>query len=150
MGRRTFCQVVVHAVFGTKRRQPWLTGDVEQQMYRHFNRTAHEVGCKVLVGDGTADHVHLLLSMPPSLSVSEVVGKIKGTSSRWASSTHPQLEEFSWQEGFGAFSVSTSQMDKVARSIRNQKQHHLHESYLQELIGLLEAHDIEYDPRLFD
>ena len=104
---------------------------------------------KALAIGGTADHVHLLLSLPTTLSVSKAMQLLKGNSSKWLRETFPelQLQGFAWQEGFGAFSYSRSQLETVIRYIQNQQKHHAKKSFREEYIELLVNFGVEYDPR---
>ena len=122
-----------------------LTADVEEKLYGYLNGIARKVGSKLLIGNGTEDHVHLLMDLPPALSVSEAMKKLKGNSSRWLSRIFPLLSDFAWQEGFGAFSVSASPVNKVFRYIERQKEHHNKKSFSEEFEGLLKSHGIEFD-----
>ena len=94
--------------------------------------------------DGMEDHIHLLLQLPPTLSLSKAVNAIKTNSSRWANQKDHNL---AWQEGYAAFSVSASLVPIVVRYIRNQKQHHKKMSFDQEFLALLKKHRVEFDPR---
>jgi REP element-mobilizing transposase RayT len=97
----------------------------------------------VAVG-GIEDHAHLLFHLPPVLTLSKAIGLIKANSSKWM---NEHERGFSWQEGYAAFSVSASNLDAVARYIRNQKQHHAKISFEDELLILLRKHEIEFDPK---
>jgi putative transposase len=102
---------------------------------------------KALAVGGVEDHVHLLLSLPSTLAVAKAMQLIKGGSSKWIHDEFPALHEFTWQEGYGAFSIGISQIDDTKRYIVNQAEHHRKVSYQEEFIAFLERHGIEYDPR---
>jgi len=102
---------------------------------------------KALAIGGTTDHLHALLSLPGMTSFAKAVQLIKGGSSKWIHDSFPEHNNFAWQEGYGAFSVSVSQMPKVIAYIENQKEHHRKRTFQEELIELLEKHGIEYDRR---
>ena len=102
---------------------------------------------KALVIGGAPDHVHLLLSLPSTLSVAEALQQIKGASSRWVHQTFPAERQFRWQEEYGAFSVSRSQMEKTISYIANQERHHRRKTFQEEFLALLKRHRIEYDER---
>ena len=97
----------------------------------------HEIG-------GVEDHIHLLLQFPATIAVADAIRTIKTNSSGWMSD---QIGKFAWQEGYGAFSVSKSNMPAVIRYIQNQERHHRKMTFEDEFIGLLERHGIEYDPK---
>ena len=102
---------------------------------------------KALAIGGTDDHLHALLSLPGMMSFAKAVQLIKGGSSKWVHDTFPRLEKFQWQEGYGAFSVSASQVPKTIAYINNQKAHHRKRSFKEEFLELLNKHGIEYDSR---
>jgi REP element-mobilizing transposase RayT len=100
---------------------------------------------KALAIGGTRDHVHALLSLPGMMSFAKAVQLIKGGSSKWINDTFCGQRKFAWQEGYGAFSVSASQVPKTIAYINNQKEHHRKKSFEEEFLELLERHGIEYD-----
>ena len=93
---------------------------------------------------GMDDHIHLLIQIPPSLSVSKTILAIKSNSSRWA---NDQGTKFAWQQGYAAFSVSSSNVPAVVKYIRNQESHHRKMSFDEEFVALLEKHGVEFDPK---
>lgn len=105
----------------------------------------------LIAAGGVADHVHLLISLSRTLSVSKAMQLIKGGSSKWIHDTLPEHRSFEWQEGYGAFSVSMSNKDKVIAYINNQAEHHTEQDFKSEFITFLKRHEIEYDERyVFD
>ncbi len=92
-------------------------------------------------------HVHILLSLPSTMPVSKALQLIKGGSSKWVHETFPEHRLFAWQENYGAFSVSVSQLDAVAQYIRNQQEHHRKATFREEFVALLDKHAIPYDER---
>lgn len=97
--------------------------------------------------NGPADHIHLAVSLDPSLSLAEFVRTVKAGSSKWTHQTFPQLEQFAWQDGYAAFTVSHSVMGKVVEYIKNQREHHIKLSFEEELAQFFEKHGITYDRR---
>jgi len=97
--------------------------------------------------NGWVDHVHLLVRIPAKTSVSDFVGRLKASTSKHINETSGLIKKFGWQEGFGVFSVSASQKDKVARYIQHQVEHHKIETFQDEYVQLLDKHRIEYDSR---
>ena len=108
---------------------------------------ARENKMRALAIGGVADHVHLLLSIPSTLSIAKAMQLIKGSSSKWVHETYPEFKEFEWQEGYGAFTVGISQVPDTKFYIVNQREHHRSKSFQEEFIAFLERHGIEYDPR---
>jgi REP element-mobilizing transposase RayT len=96
---------------------------------------------------GVTDHVHILLTLPPTLSIAKAMQLIKGGSSKWVHETFPELRLFRWQEKYGAFSVSASQLDKIREYIKNQEQHRRKMTFQEEFRALLKKHGLEYDER---
>ncbi len=101
----------------------------------------------LLVSNAVPDHVHLLVALPPTVAMSEAVRKLKGSSSKWIHETFPERRSFAWQRGFGAFSVSRSNVPAVARYIDAQKEHHRNVTFQTELVALLRRHAIDFDDR---
>jgi len=93
------------------------------------------------------DHVHLLLGMPPTVTVSQILKQLKGGSSVWGKDNLPGCRSFAWQDGYGAFTVSKSNMSEVEQYIRNQREHHRIHTFQEEYRALLNRHGIAYDER---
>jgi putative transposase len=143
----TYTNLLVHVIFSTKDRQPCITPQLQPRLYEYLGGLARgEFGVALQVG-GTSDHVHGLLSLRPDVSVSHAMNRWKSLSSGWIKRTFPDVSEFAWQEGYGAFTVSRSQSAKVDQYIRSQAEHHRRRSFQEEFIEFLEKHGIEYDPR---
>ncbi len=136
-----------HVVFSTKNRTPQITPVLEERLYPYLGGTLRELKGRLLDINGTEDHVHILISAPPTVSMSDIVGKVKGCSSKWVHETFPEHAKFEWQRGYAAFSVSQSQVPVVARYIERQKVHHAKTSFQDEFVRLLERHGIRVDQR---
>ena len=136
---------LMHCTFSTKDRYPFIDSDLESRLWSYLGGIARENRMKALAIGGTADHVHALLSLPGMMSFAKAVQLIKGGSSKWIHETFPQQEKFGWPEGYGAFSVSASQVPKAIAYINNQREHHRRKSFQEEFIELLKKHGIEYD-----
>jgi REP element-mobilizing transposase RayT len=102
---------------------------------------------KALAIGGTTDHMHALLSLPGMMSFAKAVQLIKGGSSKWVNDTFRREKKFEWQEGYGAFSVSASQVPKTIAYIAHQKEHHRKRTFQEKFLELLKKHGIEYDQR---
>jgi REP element-mobilizing transposase RayT len=131
----SYISALFHCVFSTKERHKLYVGGI-----------ARENKMKALAVGGVEDHVHLLLSIPSTLSVAKALQLIKGGSSKWVHDTFPKHREFEWQEGYGAFSIGIAQVDDTKSYIANQREHHRTRTYQEEYIAFLERHGIEYDP----
>ncbi len=147
----TFSQILLHAVFSTKRRQPWITPEVADRLYRYVGGIVRaERGVLLDIG-GVADHVHLFFRWRPDDSISDLMRTVKARSSLWVHQTFPKLGAFSWQEGFSVFSVSKSRQQAVKSYIAGQARRHKKSDFKSELLGLLRAHEVEFEERyVFD
>ncbi len=147
----TFSQLLLHVVFSTKHRAPWITAEIAERLYAYMGGIVRaEKGVLYSIG-GVEDHVHLYLRWRPDGSVSDLMRTVKARSSKWVHSTFPSHAEFVWQEGYSVFSVSKSQEEAVKKYIAGQAEHHKKEDFKSELLRLLRAHGIEFDDRyVFD
>jgi REP element-mobilizing transposase RayT len=143
----TYASVYLHVVFSTKDRQPVLAAESHVRLWRYLGGIARKEKMKAIEVGGTADHVHALLSLRPTMAPADAVQILKGNSSKWINGTLRLPGRFEWQEGYGAFSVSYSQIDKIVGYIRDQERHHRRKSFQEEYLGFLRKHKIEYDER---
>ena len=147
----TYSNIFFHIVFSTKGRINWITPDIEERIWAYIGGIArkHEV-IAVQVG-GTANHIHVLIMSKPRVSPSQLVQWLKGESSKWIHETFPELSKFAWQDGFGVFSVSKSNVSDVIEYINNQREHHSKQTFENEYLAMLKKHGIDYDERyVFD
>lgn len=147
----TYTQILLHVVFATQQREPFITPDLAERLYPYIGGIIRaERGVLYDIG-GVADHVHLYVRWRPDESVSNLMRTVKARSSLWVHQTFPKLAAFAWQEGYAAFSVSKSQEGAVKKYIAGQHDHHKREDFKTELLRFLRAHDIEIDERyVFD
>ncbi|MGM0587192.1 MAG: IS200/IS605 family transposase [Bacteroidota bacterium] len=143
----TFHKLCYHIVFSTKHRQPLLTEEIQKELYLYIGGIVKREDAWLLEIGGMPDHVHLLLQLKPIYSLSPIMQRIKGNSSRWVNQRFDLENRFSWQEGYRAFSVSESIISKVRNYIRNQEKHHQKQSTEMELKALLDRHRVDYDAR---
>ena len=141
---QTLTNLLMHVVFSTKNREPMISADLKPSLLAYIGGIIRELDGKLLAADGTSDHVHLLMRLPPKLSLADGLRVIKTKSSRWAREAHAR---FQWQAGYAAFSVSQSNVAAVARYVRDQEKHHRRISFQEELRAFLKKHKIEYDER---
>ena len=132
----TFSANYVHLVFSTDGRLPSIPSDRIDRLHDFIGGICRKLKVQLLASGGTRNHVHLLVAVPTKLTIAEVAGKIKANSSRWMS------RRFAWQQGYGVFSVSPSNLEVVENYIRNQQQHHARRSFDQEFVLLLEKSGI--------
>jgi REP-associated tyrosine transposase len=138
---------LMHCTFSTKGRYPVIDSELESRLWPYLGGIARESRMKALAIGGTTDHMHALLSLPGMMSFSKAVQLIKGGSSKWINDTFPKQKKFEWQEGYGAFSVSASQVPKTIAYINNQEEHRRKKTFQEEFLELLTKHGIEYDQR---
>lgn len=143
----TYTSLQYHVVFSTKKREYWLTEDVCARLWPYLGGIARENGMKALEVGGVADHVHMLIAVPPTLSLPKAMQLLKGASSRWVHENYPTLDAFGWQDGYGAFTVSESQIQTVRNYISNQPEHHRVTAFAEEYEEFLKKHGIEFEKR---
>ena len=141
-----YLSILVHFVWSTASREPWLSDLWEDELYKVIGGILRKKNGKLLEAGGVSDHIHLYTSLPSTVSVAEIVNALKSNSLRWI---HDEVHRhgFAWQEGYGAFSVSKSSETDVRRYIQRQKEHHRKRDFKKEFIELLNKHGIEYDER---
>lgn len=140
----TYAQNVIHVVFSTKDRRKTISKDLQPRMWAYVSGICHNLGILVHAIGGTDDHIHFLIQIAPTLAVAKPVLTIKSNSSRWANEAG---RKFAWQQGYSAFSVSSSIVPDVARYIRTQEAHHKKMSFDDEFVALLKKHGLEFDPK---
>ena len=143
----TYTQLLYHIVFNTKERAPFLDAELRPRMFAYLGGIVRELRGHALAVGGVGDHVHALISLPPNVSVSEVLRIVKANSSRWVHETWPQRSDFAWQTGYSAFTVSQLNRDAVLRYIAQQEEHHRTISFQDEVRQMLNRHGIEFDER---
>ena len=143
----TYTSLLTHVIFSTKDRQPHLDAEIRGRVFAYMGGVVRELKGAALAINGPDDHVHLLLGLPASVAVAEAVRVVKTNTSRWTHETWPQRQSFAWQSGYGAFSVSRSNVEEVERYIAGQEEHHRHVSFQEEYLAFLKRHGIAYDER---
>ena len=144
-------QLLYHIVFSTKNRKQYLKDGFREKTFAYMAGVRKELGGFALKIGGYYDHVHLLIRIPAKINVSSFVGRVKANTSKHINDSSGNNYKFGWQDGFGAFTVSISQRDRVAAYIENQMQHHASESFENEYLLLLKKHQVEYDEQyIFD
>jgi REP element-mobilizing transposase RayT len=143
----SYCNLLYHIVFSTKDREPWMSPLVRPRIYEYLGGAIRGEGGIALIVNGTADHVHILAKLRQDKALSKLIGEIKANSSGWVSRTSKRTTGFTWQEGYGAFTVSESQVAKVRRYIERQEEHHRSISFLEEFKVILRAHGLPFDER---
>jgi len=137
----TYASIFIHCIFSTKERKAVLAADRGADLYAYLGGIARSEGFTLVAAGGTANHVHLLIILPPTACLATAIQKLKGSSSRWLG------KGFAWQEGYGAFSVSPSQVAVVKKYIAGQEAHHRKHSFEEEFTTLLRVCGVEFDPK---
>jgi REP element-mobilizing transposase RayT len=140
----------MHCVWSTHQRETVLIPSVRERLWPYLGGIAREHEMKALAIGGVSDHVHVLLSLPSKISTAKAMQLIKGNSSKWLSETFPELRSFSWQEGYGAFSIGVSGVDATKRYILSQEEHHRTRSFRDELKMILKKHGMTFDESMLD
>lgn len=143
----TYISLYVHYVFTTTQRLPLIKPGIRKRLWAYMSEIAKGHRMKALSVGGTEDHVHILLSLPATVSVSKAIQLIKGSSSKWVSETFEGFTEFAWQEGYGAFSVSVSGIGETIRYIENQEVHHQKHSFRDEYLNSSDSFHAAIAPR---
>ena len=136
-----------HCVFSTKERRPFIQPELQERLWSFLGGIARSNKMKAVEIGGMPDHVHIVLSLPSTLSISKAMQLIKGVSSKWVYDTFPEQWRFQWQVKYGAFGASVSQLDKIIEYVKGQVEHHRKMTFQEEFIALLKRHRIEYDER---
>ena len=143
----TFTNLLYHVVFSTKDRLPQIDADLRPRLFGYLGGITREEGGTALIANGVEDHCHLLLALPPTVAVSDFLRTLKTNSSRWVHETWPAHRAFAWQTGYGAFSVSQSNVESVRRYIAEQEERHRTMTFQEEFVQILRRHGIVFDER---
>jgi REP element-mobilizing transposase RayT len=143
----TYTNLLYHIVFSTKDRRPFIVPKVRDELHPYLGGIIADLGGEPLEIGGVDDHVHLLAKLPANIAVSDALRVIKANSSKWVGERPDLVRAFAWQTGYSAFTVSKSQVPSLRKYLRNQENHHRKLTYKQELVALLEKHEIEHDKR---
>jgi putative transposase len=141
----SFTSCLIHCVWSTKNREAFLSPDLRRRLWPYLGGIAKQNRMKAITIGGASDHVHILLSLPSTLSLAKAVQLFKGNSSKWIHETFPELRSFEWQEGYGGFSIGVSRIDATADYIRNQAEHHRTRSFHEEFMTMLRKHGFDYE-----
>ena len=140
----SFTQLTYHVVYATKHRRPLISDAIRERLYDYIGGTVRsQKGCLIEIG-GVEDHVHFLTELSPALALASVIRDIKANSSKWMNEHFEFPTTFAWQRGYGAFTVSLSQIDIVRRYIGMQEEHHKTKTFQDEYIEFLRQHGIEF------
>jgi REP element-mobilizing transposase RayT len=139
--------LLIHAVFSTFDRVPFLSEAIRSDVHAYIGGILRELRATPIAVGGTSDHVHLLTHIPAEMAVADCLRIVKTNSSRWLKQKWPERRAFAWQRGYGAFSVSESGRAAVIRYIQDQEHHHRRISFREEFLVLLKKHGIEFEEK---
>jgi len=143
----TYSQIHLHVVFAVQNRESIISKHWKDKLYKYITGIVQNSGHKMIIINGMMDHVHILIGLRPMESVSDLVKKIKRDSSNWINDEKLARGKFSWQEGYGVFSYSKSQLPNVIEYIKNQEEHHRGKTFREEYIRFLELYEVDFDER---
>ena len=144
---QSFARIIIHVVYSTKNWEPVLTQSIRRDLYTYTAGILNTLDCLPLAVGGTSNHVHVLAQMSRTITAAKMVEDMKRGSSRWLKTRGAGFQGFSWQSGYGAFSVSQSRLQIVKQYISNQEEHHRKTTFQEEFLRLLKKHGIAYDEK---
>lgn len=137
--------VIVHVIFSTKERAPLLDAEIRPKLHAYLATVARNTGCEAYRVGGVEDHVHLAIRLSRTLSIADLVEKLKPSSSKWLKPHAPSLGAFAWQRGYGCFSVGPADLDSLCEYIDRQEEHHRRRTFQEEFRMFLEKYRVEYN-----
>ena len=143
----SYSKIYIQIVFAVKGRSNLINKDHREELHKYMSGVVRNRDQKMLAVFCMPDHTHMLIGMKPSISVSDLVRDVKASSSGFINDQKWVVDKFNWQGGFGAFSYSRSQIDRVIKYILNQEEHHRKKTFKEEYLELLDKFEIEYDER---
>jgi REP element-mobilizing transposase RayT len=138
---------LIHLIFSTKNRVPFLRADIRPDLHGYLAGVFENWDSPAIIVGSVEDHVHALFALSKNQPLSKIVEEVKRGSSKWVKTKRPDLAEFAWQNGYGAFSVSSSLVENVRRYIAKQEQHHRKVSFQDEFREFCRRHEVEFDER---
>ncbi len=143
----TYTQIHVHFIFAVKFRQGLIQKEWKDRLYQYIIAIVKNNGHKMLIINGMPDHVHLLIGLRPEQSISDLMKDVKSNSSKWINEQNFIKGKFAWQEGYGAFTYSKSQLPRLISYIENQEEYHTKKTFQEEYLKILEEQKVEYNPQ---
>ena len=144
---QSYVQFYTHIVFHTKNNMKFIRKEIEDELYSYMGGILRNYKSIPIQIGGTSDHVHMLCTLPKTMTPADLVEEVKKNSSKWIKTKGSRYSKFYWQDGYGGFSVGWSQVNMVKNYIRNQKQHHRKVQFIDEYKSLLDDYGISYEER---
>ncbi|MCC7297014.1 MAG: IS200/IS605 family transposase [Bacteroidia bacterium] len=137
----------IHIVFSTKYRQPLIQPPIEEELHAYLGGICKKLDCQPIIVGGYTDHIHILCMLSKKIALMKLLEELKSHSSKWIKTKDKSVENFYWQDGYGAFSVNPAEVQTVINYISNQKEHHRKKTFQVEYLAFLKKHEVEYDER---
>jgi REP element-mobilizing transposase RayT len=144
---QTLVKLLVHIVFSTKDRRNSITPEIEPELFAYMAGTLKKLDCPCLAINGVPNHVHILIAMSKNHALSKVMEDVKKSSSKWIKTKDEKFGRFTWQEGYGAFSIGESNVEALKKYIAEQKAHHRVKPFETEFLEILKKYRVKHDPR---
>ncbi len=144
---QSLADVILHFVFSTKGRNPWIQSDVEEELYQYISGVCRNLDSPVIKINGVEDHIHVLLQLGKTIPISKLISEMKSSSSRWIKTKGDHYRDFAWQGGYGVFSVSRPNLEGAKKYLSHQKKHHKTVTFKEELLAMLQRAQIPYDEK---
>jgi putative transposase len=144
---QSLSNILLHIVFSTKNRKPFIHQLVETELFKYVATACRTLDCPTHAVGGIDDHIHIACSLARTITVSKLVQEIKQDSSKWMKTKGEHFSAFAWQNGYGAFSIGQSQLKDLRDYIANQREHHRHTSFEEELRAICEKYGVALDER---
>jgi REP element-mobilizing transposase RayT len=139
--------ILVHTIFSTKSRTPWIQKEIRKDLYDYMSAISRSYNSHIYHINGIEDHVHILLSLPRTIALADLIEEIKKGSSKWVKTKGIKYHNFAWQKGYGAFSIGKSSYKGLVDYIINQEEHHKKISFQDEYRSFLKKYEVHYDEK---
>ena len=145
---QSLSKIFVHSIFSTKNRYPFLHNkNIRNEMHSYLGGACNKLECPVLIVGGVSDHVHIVYMLKRTMTNADLIGEIKRESSKWIKKKGLMLSKFSWQNGYGSFSIGLSEIERIKNYIKGQEEHHKKVTFQEEYLEHLNAYGVDYDER---
>ena len=138
-------RIYIHIVFSTKNREPNISEDIKDELFNYLGGVCKSLDCNPLQVGGYKDHIHILCALSKKIALTQLIEKVKSSSSRWIKTKNEEFSNFYWQSGYGAFSVNPTEIDVVKKYIQNQEEHHKIKSFQDEYRAFLKKYNVQYN-----
>jgi putative transposase len=142
---QSLSKVFIHVIFSTKNREPWLDSDIRPATHAYLATVCRDLDTEAYRIGGTMDHVHIAATLPRTLTQSDLVQKLKTSSTHWLKRQDKKYAGFAWQRGYGVFSISKSQLPALVKYIAEQEEHHKTQTFQDEFRTILKRYEVAYD-----